>query len=223
MTIGEMHVMFRQLAQQMGMQTIRAILPSEIDACINIAINDVIKKLIAENLGSAGNEQVTIYNARVGQINGLSTLSKRLSLTAPIKSNQRNCYTTYVPLDTVMYITAVEIGYEEINSFYDARVTQAELLGRTLEDYCNAPTYKSPVVVFLGQVGRVDIEVYTSFTVDSLIPTKANAIVISKPAVVMYSDVEGDGIDCDMPDYMHIDIVKAAAEIYLRSVGITSN
>lgn len=218
-----MHVMFRQLAQQMGMQTIRAILPSEIDACINIAINDVIKKLIAENLGSAGNEQVTIYNARVGQINGLSTLSKRLSLTAPIKSNQRNCYTTYVPLDTVMYITAVEIGYNETNNFYDARVTQAELLGRTLEDYCNAPTYKSPVVVFLGQVGRVDIEVYTYFTGDGLIPTKANAIVISKPAVVMYSDVEGDGVDCDMPDYMHIDIVKAAAEIYLRSVGITSN
>lgn len=223
MTIGEMHVMFRQLAQQMGMQTIRAILPSEIDACINIAINDVIKKLIAENLGSAGNEQVTIYNARVGQINGLSTLSKRLSLTAPIKSNQRNCYTTYVPLDTVMYITAVEIGYEETNSFYDARVTQAELLGRTLEDYCNAPTYKSPVVVFLGQVDRVDVEVYSSSTGNGLIPTKANAVIISKPAVVIYSDVEGDGVDCDMPDYMHIDIVKAAAEIYLRSVGITSN
>ncbi len=223
MTIGEMHVMFRQLAQQMGMQTIRAILPSEIDACINIAINDVIKKLIAENLGSAGNEQVTIYNARVGQINGLSTLSKRLSLTAPIKSNQRNCYTTYVPLDTVMYITAVEIGYEETNSFYDARVTQAELLGRTLEDYCNAPTYKSPVVVFLGQVDRVDVEVYSSSTGNGLIPTKANAVIISKPAVVMYNDVEEDGVDCDMPDYMHIDIVKVAAEIYLRSVGITSN
>ena len=223
MTIGEMHVMFRQLAQQMGMQTIRAILPSEIDACINIAINDVIKKLIAENLGSAGNEQVTIYNARVGQINGLSTLSKRLSLTAPIKSNQRNCYTTYVPLDTVMYITAVEIGYEETNSFYDARVTQAELLGRTLEDYCNAPTYKSPVVVFLWQVDRVDVEVYSSSTGNGLIPTKANAVIISKPAVVMYSDVEEDGVDCDMPVYMHIDIVKAAAEIYLRSVGITSN
>lgn len=223
MTIGEMHVMFRQLAQQMGMQTIRAILPSEIDACINIAINDVIKKLIAENLGSAGNEQVTIYNARVGQINGLSTLSKRLSLTAPIKSNQRNCYTTYVPLDTVMYITAVEIGYEETNKFYDARVTQAELLGRTLEDYCNAPTYKSPVVVFLGQVDRVDVEVYSSSTGDGLIPTKANAVIISKPSIVMYSDVDGDGVDCDMPDYMHIDIVKSAAEIYLRSVGITSN
>lgn len=223
MTIGEMHVMFRQLAQQMGMQTIRAILPSEIDACINVAVNDVIKKLIAENLGSAGNEQVTIYNARVGQINGLSTLSKRLNLTAPIKSVSRNCFDTYIPLDTVMYITAVEVGYEETNVMYDARVTQAELLGRTLEDYCNAPTYKSPVVVFLGQAGRVDVEVYTSSTGDGLIPTKVNAVIISKPAVVMYSDVEGDEVNCDMPDYMHIDIVKAAAEIYLRSVGITSN
>lgn len=223
MTIGEMHVMFRQLAQQMGMQTIRAILPSEIDACINIAINDVIKKLIAENLGSAGNEQVTIYNARVGQINGLSTLSKRLSLTAPIKTNRRNCYATYILLDTVMYITAVEIGYDETNNFYDARVTQAELLGRTLEDYCNAPTYKSPVVVFLGQVDRVDVEVYSFSTGNALIPTKANAVIISKPAVVMYSDVEEDRVNCDMPDYMHIDIVKAAAEIYLRSVGMTSN
>lgn len=223
MTIGEMHVMFRQLAQQMGMQTIRAILPNEIDACINVAVNDVIKKLIAENLGSAGNEQVTIYNARVGQINGLSTLFKRLSLTAPTKSSQRNCYVTNVPLDDVMYITAVEVGYEETNKIYDARVTQAELLGRTLEDYCNAPTYNSPVVVFLGQVNGVGIEIYTSSTEKGLVPTKANATVISKPAVVKYSDNEGNSVDCNMPDYMHIDIVKAAAEIYLRSVAITSN
>lgn len=223
MTIGEMHVMFRQLAQQMGMQTIRAILPNEIDACINVAVNDVIKKLIAENLGSAGNEQVIIYNARVGQINGLSTLFKRLSLTAPTKSSQRNCYVTNVPLDDVMYITAVEVGYKETNKIYDARVTQAELLGRTLEDYCNAPTYNSPVVVFLGQVNGVGIEIYTSSTGEGLVPTKANATVISKPAVVKYSDNEGDSVDCNMPDYMHIDIVKAAAEIYLRSVAITSN
>ena len=223
MTIGEMHVMFRQLAQQMGMQTIRAILPNEIDACINVAVNDVIKKLIAENLGSAGNEQVTIYNARVGQINGLSTLFKRLSLTAPTKSSQRNCYVTNVPLDDVMYITAVEVGYKETNKIYDARVTQAELLGRTLEDYCNAPTCNSPVVVFLGQVNGVGIEIYTSSNGEGVIPTKANATVISKPAVVKYSDNEGDAVDCNMPDYMHIDIVKAAAEIYLRSVAITSN
>lgn len=75
----------------------------------------------------------------------------------------------------------------------------------------------------MGQVNGVGIEIYTSSTGEGLVPTKANATVISKPAVVKYSDNEGDSVDCNMPDYMHIDIVKAAAEIYLRSVAITSN
>lgn len=223
MTIGEMHVLFRQLAQQMGMQTVRAILPSEIDACINVAINDAIKKLIAENLGSAGDAQVTVYNARVGQINGLSTLYKRLSLTAPTKSDDRGCYVTSVPLKDVMYITAIEIGYMETNRLYDARITQAELLGRTLEDYCNAPTYKSPVVVCLNVDTDTNVEIYTAIGEDGLVPTKANATVIAKPNVVKYTESDTGNVDCNLPDYMHVDIVKAASEIYLRSVGITSN
>ena len=47
MTVVEMHVMFRELAQQMGMQTVRAILSEDIDTCLNIAVNDYIKKAIA--------------------------------------------------------------------------------------------------------------------------------------------------------------------------------
>ena len=35
MTIAEMHVWFRQYAQQMGMQNVRAILPEQIDLLIN--------------------------------------------------------------------------------------------------------------------------------------------------------------------------------------------
>ena len=31
MNITDMHIMFRQLAQQMGMQNVRAILPEQID------------------------------------------------------------------------------------------------------------------------------------------------------------------------------------------------
>ena len=38
MNIGEMHVTFRELAQQMGMQTVRAILMEDIDICLNAAI-----------------------------------------------------------------------------------------------------------------------------------------------------------------------------------------
>lgn len=222
MTIGEMHVMFRQLAQQMGMQTIRAILSSEIDACLNIAINDIIKKLIVENLGSSGNEQVILYNARAGQINGLSTLSKRLALTVPTKDSKRNCFTTSIDMSNIMYLTAIEIGYSEVNKMYDGRITQAELLGRTLEDFCNAPTYNSPVVICLAGADKLNVEIYTAADGDGFVPTKVDATIIAKPATVHFSTGE-DKVDCNLPVYMHIDIVKAASEIYLRSVGITSN
>lgn len=222
MTIGEMHVMFRQLAQQMGMQTIRAILPNEIDVCLNVAINDIIKKLIAENLGSAGNEQVVLYNARAGQLNGLSSLTKRLTLTVPVKDSIRNCFTTSVDMNNVLYLTSFEIGYAEVNKMYDGRITQAELLGRTLEDYCNAPTYNSPVVICVAGADKLVAEIYTAADDNGFVPTKVNAVVITKPATVHYSTGD-DSVDCNLPVYMHIDIVKAASEIYLRSVGITSN
>ena len=42
MTISEMHVWFRQYAQQMGMQNVRAILPEQIDNLINTSIKDTI-------------------------------------------------------------------------------------------------------------------------------------------------------------------------------------
>ena len=35
MTIADMHINFRQYAQQMGMQNVRAILPEQIDILIN--------------------------------------------------------------------------------------------------------------------------------------------------------------------------------------------
>jgi hypothetical protein len=41
MTIEEMHVTFRELAQQMGMQTVRAILPENIDICFGCFIDSI--------------------------------------------------------------------------------------------------------------------------------------------------------------------------------------
>ena len=40
MTTPEMHVMFRQYAQQMGMQNTRAILPEQIDLLLNTSQMD---------------------------------------------------------------------------------------------------------------------------------------------------------------------------------------
>ena len=73
MNIAEMHVWFRQYAQQMGMQNVRAILPEQIDILINTSITDTINQLIRENIGLT-NDRIITDNSKLGQINALRTL-----------------------------------------------------------------------------------------------------------------------------------------------------
>lgn len=75
MTNPEMHIMFRQYAQQMGMQNNRAILPEQIDLLINTSITDTVNQIIKENIGIT-NDRVITDNSKIGQINILRTLYK---------------------------------------------------------------------------------------------------------------------------------------------------
>lgn len=79
MTLTEMHIMFRQFAQQMGMQNVRAILPEQIDLLINASISDVVNRIIAENIGATSNG--IIDNSKLGQINALRTIYKVFEVT----------------------------------------------------------------------------------------------------------------------------------------------
>ena len=73
MDIAEMHVNFRQYAQQMGMQNVRAILPEQIDILINQSITDTVNQLIRENIGVT-NDRIVTDNSKIGQINAFRTL-----------------------------------------------------------------------------------------------------------------------------------------------------
>lgn len=75
MTIGEMHNWFRQYAQQMGMQNVRAILPEQIDTLINTSIKDTIDEVINRNIGTT-NDRVITDNSKLANINALRTLYK---------------------------------------------------------------------------------------------------------------------------------------------------
>ena len=80
MNIGEMHVWFRQYAQQMGMQNVRAILPEQIDILINTSITDTVNQIIRENVGVT-NDRIITDNSKIGQINALKSLYKVQELT----------------------------------------------------------------------------------------------------------------------------------------------
>ena len=75
MKIAEMHVWFRQYAQQMGMQNVRAILPEQIDTLINTATPDVIDEVVNRNVGTT-NDRVITDNAKLASVNALRTLYK---------------------------------------------------------------------------------------------------------------------------------------------------
>ena len=81
MTIAEMHVWFRQYAQQMGMQNVRAILPEQIDIMINTSITDTVNQVIAQNVNISRTGGV-IDNSKLGQINALSPLYEKLIVDA---------------------------------------------------------------------------------------------------------------------------------------------
>ena len=60
-----MHIMFRQYAQQMGMQNVRAILPEQIDLLLNTSIMDIVNQTIKENIGVT-NDRVITDNSKIG-------------------------------------------------------------------------------------------------------------------------------------------------------------
>lgn len=82
MTIEEMHVWFRQNAQQMGLQNVRAILPEQIDLLLNTSIYDTVNQIIQQNIGIT-NDRIITDNSKIGQINALRTLYK--VIITPIK------------------------------------------------------------------------------------------------------------------------------------------
>ena len=102
MNIADMHIMFRQLAQQMGMQNVRAIVPEQIDLLLNTAIIDVVNEIIKRNIAST-NDRVITDNSKIGQINALSTLYKDTEVQIyKYNGNEFTLNGGVIPIQTVM-------------------------------------------------------------------------------------------------------------------------
>src|SRR5574344_170125 len=92
MNVSDMHIWFRQYAQQMGMQNVRAILPEQIDILINTSITDTVNQIIRENIGIT-NDRIITDNSKIGQINALKHLYK----VKEVKYQEQSKYFRLVP------------------------------------------------------------------------------------------------------------------------------
>ena len=241
MTIREMHVMFRQYAQQMGMQNVRAILPEQIDLLINNSISDVINQVITQNIGTT-NDRVITDNSKLNQINALKSLYKVWKGKVTLGTAKTNYIASYeLPINafknggtynndgvnstsiSYIYIVDLSISYKKdsdfVSNIFPIRIIDDMYLADVVNDFILHPTFRSPVATVHDNA----IELYIDKPDSSTPPFKfqgcdVNEIrlsYIAKPNQVKFlEDVNGTNVDCDLPEYLHVDIVKHAVELY---------
>lgn len=173
MKIAEMHVWFRQYAQQMGMQNVRAILPEQIDNLINTSTKDVIDEIVKTNVGTT-NDRIITDNAKLASINALRTLYKVDMITikegGTVNTYKNEPYTfdstrinsgSQAPLYFVDF--AIRYADREINEdnkqdvtytrWFPIRIVDDAYLADILNDWVLAPRMRTPVMVVYAMDG----------------------------------------------------------------------
>lgn len=263
MNIADMHIMFRQLAQQMGMQNVRAILPEQIDLLLNTAIIDVVNEIIKRNIAST-NDRVITDNSKIGQINALSTLYKNAEVQIykyngteftlnsgvnPIQTvmttgfefditcnHKPQVEKTAIPSD-YMYICDFNINYYTSSSventriktdWFPVRIIDDIYVADALNDFILAPSFRSPIAHIVNrEEGHIRIKIYIdrkknnqSNIPSGVIPSNLRVSYIAKPVTVKYAeDVGSVNSNCNLPEYLHGDIVKRAVDLYHASIS----
>lgn len=240
MNIAEMHVWFRQYAQQMGLQNVRAILPEQIDLVINTSITDIINQIITQNIGVT-NDRIITDNSKISQINALRSLYKTiesdLSNTAiwtnvietPIRSISADIAKIKGADETFDYLFLVDLSirysypYESkklSTNLFPVRLIDDSYLADTLNDFILRPKLRSPIAVIANDKLEVYYKNDSDIRATELTPYYLRISYIAKPAKVAYlADLGGINVDCDLPEYLHVDILKHAVDLYRIAVS----
>ena len=277
MDISEMHKMFRQYAQQMGMQNVRAILPEQIDLLINNSISDTINQVITQNIGIT-NDRVISDASKLNQVNALKSLYKVwkgsiadattkgnektnyiISFQLPLnyfklKETGDNYYTsdnTYTETTdnkkqtedgdntqvkknyssiSFLYVVDLSINYKQtkegktefVTNVFPVRIVDDQFVADVVNDFALARKMRSPVAsihdnlvaLYIDKAGNKPND-GEAFTFNGVSINELRLSYIAKPTIVRFAeDVNGTNVDCDLPEYMHVDIVKHAVELY---------
>ena len=174
MNISEMHQYFRQYAQQMGMQNVRAILPEQIDILINTSISDTVNQIIKENIGITSDRVIT-DNSKLGSVNALSSLYRvevhtvcaqdEQDRTGMFSQGDNNGHiihlrTTVEDITSMggsmftvdinyLYIVDFAINYKRdkfVTNYFPIRVIDDVYLADVLNDFVLCPRFRSPVM-----------------------------------------------------------------------------
>lgn len=270
MTTAEMHQMFRNYAQQMGMQNVRAILPSQIDLLLNNSISDTVNQVIAQNIGTTSDRVIT-DNSKLNQVNALKSLYKVWKAKVQLPTAKTNYIASYIlPLDNfgiaseakdatikkgdnvyatpgsadngnpnkIEYFFLVDLSIDYVKAeggssfttnIFPIRLVDDQYLADVVNDFVMAPSLRSPVATIHDN----NIELYidkpdanTKGTPNAykfgggLEVNEIRLSYIGKPGTVKFNeDIGGTDVDCELPESMHVDIVKHAVDLYRTALN----
>lgn len=141
---------------------------------------------------------------------------------------------TYL-INPMMYLS-VSIEYDDTLRGNDVscRIIGADVIGTTLRDFCNGASKASPVVCLIGkniqQVDEIDengnktlpyiseqLELYTN-TANADV-RYINVKYLSNPATVKFNLDKSKCVNCDLPEFMHYEIVQNAVIKFYQSIN----
>jgi hypothetical protein len=113
------------------------------------------------------------------------------------------------------------------SNYFPVRLVEDAYLADILNDFVLKPRLRTPIVVVYGDNIDLYIESFkkngTTYTLnENLVPYKFRISYIAKPNVVAYKeDITGnpnDNVNCDLPEYLHEEILKHAVDLYRASI-----
>lgn len=234
MTIQEMHVYFRQFAQQMGMQNVRAIIPEQIDILLNTSISDIVNQLVRDNSGLIKDKAMADLS-KISQPNALNSLYKikETNIKELELGEFPNSIKTTVSLiaEDYLYITDIAINYTnetgDKTRYFPVRIIDAANFAETLNDPILKPKINKPIAI----INNDDLEIIVNNLVltndiflNSIKPklyfSNLRTSYIKKPAIVKYDNQnESNNVNCDLSESLHIDIIKHAVELYKSAIN----
>lgn len=270
MTTAEMHQMFRNYAQQMSMQNVRAILPSQIDLLLNNSISDTVNQVIAQNIGTTSDRVIT-DNSKLNQVNALKSLYKVWKGKVTLPTPKTNYIASYIlPLENfgiateaketkikkgdnvygapgstdagkpnkIEYFFLVDLSIDYVKAdggssfttnIFPIRLVDNQYLADVVNDFVMAPSLRSPVATIHDNTIELYIDkpdANTKTTPDAykfgggLEVNEIRLSYIGKPGIVKFNeDIGGTDVDCELPESMHVDIVKHAVDLYRTALN----
>lgn len=198
MKVSDIHNEFLLLGQQMGMKTVRAILPEQIDDLINLETVEYVKDVFSRK----GNRELDGISDNVIRLTELSPLHK--SQTVEVSDTKDIVFGTgysieLKDIDGFMFLTSVSSFTGEAS--HRCRIIDLDLVSETQNDYHSKSIVISPICYKTPDA----IEVIATFNVDKFVIN-----YIKYPTAINYKD----DTTCELSDIAMREVIKRSVNTF---------